>query len=204
MESAGSAAGLQYHGFWADHGGGCQSKVKIEQKKTLVKKVTETIEAAKVIIVTDYKGLDVTALNDLRSQLRESDIEYRVVKNTLLKRAAEGNDLALITDCLKGPSAVACSFDDPVAPARILTKFAKENEKLEIKAGVMDGKALDLDAIKALSNLPSRDQLLGQFLSVINGVPTAFVRVLNGVPQQFVNLLLAVKDKKEAEAGQPG
>ncbi len=176
--------------------------MKIEQKKTLVKEITDTFQAAKVIIVTDYKGIDVATLNDLRNQLREHNIEYRVVKNTLLKRAAEGNDLALITDCLKGPSAVACSFDDPVAPAKILTRFAKENDKLEIKAGVMDGKALDLTAIKALSSLPSREQLLGQLLSVMNGVPTAFVRVLNGVPQQFLNLMLALKDKKAAEAGQ--
>ena len=175
--------------------------MKIENKKTLVKEITETFNAAKVIIVTDYKGLDVATLNDLRNQLRENDIEYRVVKNTLLKRAAKGNDLDLITDCLKGPSAVACSFDDPVAPAKVLTAFAKENEKLEIKAGVMEGRVLDLDAIKALSNLPSRDQLLGQLLSVMNGVPTAFVRVLNGVPQQFLNLLLALKDKKATETG---
>ena len=201
MGSAGSTKGFAIKVI-GRQGGGCQSKVKIEHKKTLVKEITETFQAAKVIIVTDYKGLDVASLSNLRNLLRESDIEYRVVKNTLLKRAAEGNDLALITDCLKGPSAVACSFDDPVAPAKILTKFAKENENLEIKAGVMEGKALDLDAIKALSSLPSRDQLLGQLLSVMNGVPTAFVRVLNGVPQQFLNLLMALKDKKTAETGQ--
>jgi len=173
--------------------------VKIEQKQAIVNEFKEKFSDAKVVIVTDYKGLDVATLNSLRRQLREKDIEYRVVKNTLLKRAAEGNDLALISDAFKGPSAVACSFDDPVAPAKILTEFAKDNEALEIKAGMMDGKVLDAITIRALANLPSREQLLGQLLSVINGVPTALVRVLNGVPQQFLNLLTALKDKRVTE-----
>lgn len=175
--------------------------MKIEQKKAIVDEFKKKFSEAKVVIVTDYKGLDVATLNNLRGQLREKDIEYRVVKNTLLKRAAEGNDLASISDCFKGPSAVAYSFDDPVAPAKVLTEFAKDNEALEIKAGMMEGKVLDITAIKALSNLPSHEQLLGQLLSVINGVPTALVRVLNGVPQQFLNLLTALKDKREAETG---
>lgn len=175
--------------------------MKIEHKKAIVDEFKDTFSKAKVVIVTDYKGLDVATLNSLRVKLREHSIGYRVVKNTLLRRAAEGNDLALISDSFKGPSAVTYSFDDPVTPAKVLTDFAKENDNLEIKMGVMDGKVLDPAAIKALSSLPSREQLLGQLLSVINGVPTAFVRVLNGVPQQFVNLLTALKDKKEAETG---
>ena len=91
--------------------------MKIEQKKAIVDEFKKKFSEAKVVIVTDYKGLDVATLNSLRGQLREKDVEYRVVKNTLLKRAAEGNDLALISGCFKGPSAVAYSFDDPVAPA---------------------------------------------------------------------------------------
>jgi large subunit ribosomal protein L10 len=175
--------------------------VKIEQKQAIVDEFKEKFSNAKVVIVTDYKGLDVATLNSLRRKLGEKDVEYRVVKNTLLKRAAEGNDLALISDKFKGPSAVACSFDDPVAPAKILTEFAKDNQALEIKAGMMDGKVLDAIAIGALANLPSREQLLGQLLSVINGVPTALVRVLNGVPQQFLNLLTALKDERATETG---
>ncbi len=173
--------------------------MKIEQKEAIVSELKEKFSQAKVVIVTDYKGLDVASLNGLRGRLREKDVEYHVVKNTLLRRAADGNDLALISDCLVGPSAVAYSLDDPVAPAKILTEFAKENDALEIKAGAMEGRALDVAAIKALSNLPSREQLVGQLLSVMNGIPTALVRVLNGVPQQFLNLLTAVKDQKAAE-----
>ena len=127
--------------------------MKIEQKQAIVNEFKERFSQAKVVIVTDYKGLDVVTLNGLRGRLREKAIEYHVVKNTLLRRAAEGNDMALISDCFVGPSAVAYSLDDPVATAKILTEFAKENEALEIKAGVMEGRALDTAAIKALSNL---------------------------------------------------
>ncbi|MBW2239615.1 MAG: 50S ribosomal protein L10, partial [Deltaproteobacteria bacterium] len=121
---------------------------------------------SKAVIVTDYKGLDVTTINDLRRRLREHEIEYKVVKNSLLIRASEETDVAaLIKECFKGPSAVALSYDDPVAPAKVLTQFSGEFKKLEIKTGVMDGKVLDLSAIKMLSTLPSREELLGQFLS---------------------------------------
>jgi len=136
----------------------------------------------------------------LRKKLREVEVEYRVVKNSLLTRASEGNDVALIRESFVGPSAIALSYADPVAPAKVLTEFAKENNKLEIKAGVMGGKLLDPDAIKALSALPSREALLGQLLSVMNGVPTNFVRVLNAIPQQMLNVLVAVKDQKEQPA----
>ncbi len=171
--------------------------MKIEDKKRVVDEMHESFTNAKVVIATDYKGLDVSTINDLRGKLREAAIEYKVVKNTLLIRASEDTDAALIKDTFKGPTAVALSFDDPVAPAKILSDFAKDHAKLEIKAGVMDGAILDLDAIKALSSLPSRDQLLGQLLSVINGVPTNMVRVLNAIPVQFLNVLQAIKDQKE-------
>jgi large subunit ribosomal protein L10 len=178
--------------------GGGETVVKLEEKKQIVENLHERFSRSKVVIATDYKGLDVMMINDLRSKLREADIEFQVVKNTMLVRASEDTDVALIKDTFKGPSAVALSYEDPVAPAKILTEFAKENDKLEIKAGVMDGKVLDIDAIKSLSKLPSREVLLGQFLSQLNGVPTRFVRVLNAIPQQLLNVLQAIKDQKEA------
>lgn len=168
-------------------------------KEELVKGLQEKLSTAKVVIATDYKGLDVAAVSDLRRKLKEAGVEYQVVKNTLLRRVAEDNQMALMADCFVGPSAIAYSFDDPVAPAKVLTEFAKENDNLEIKAGVMDNQLMDLAAIKALSNLPSKEVLLGRLLSVMNGVPTAFVRVLNAVPQGFVNVLGALKDQR-AEA----
>ncbi|GBC62675.1 50S ribosomal protein L10 [Desulfonema ishimotonii] len=172
--------------------------MKLDQKQHIVAELHEKFAQSKVVIVTDYKGLDVAALTDLRRKLQEADVEYKVVKNTLMTRAAQDTDVDVIRDSFKGPTAIALSYDDPVAPAKLLTDFAKENEKFEIKIGVMDGKPLDLDGIEALSSLPSREVLLGQVLSAMNGVPTGMVRVLNAIPQQFVNVLQAISDQKEA------
>jgi large subunit ribosomal protein L10 len=106
--------------------------------------------------------------------------------------------VALIKDHFQGPSAVALSYTDPVAPAKVLTEFAKENKNLEIKIGVMGDNVLDVNRIKALSDLPSREVLLAQLLSAFNGVPTGFVRALNDIPRRLVNVLQAIKDQKEA------
>ncbi|MGA7144995.1 MAG: 50S ribosomal protein L10 [Desulfobacterales bacterium] len=172
--------------------------MRIDKKKEIVKDLHEKFARSKVVIITDYKGLDVSTINDLRRRLRAHEIEYKVVKNSLLVRAAEETDVALIKDRFKGPSAVALSYDDPIAPAKVLTKFLDEYSQLEIKSGVMDGKVLDLDAIKKMSTLPSREELLGQFLSAANGVATGFVRVLNAIPVQLLNVLQAIKEQKEA------
>lgn len=172
--------------------------MKLEEKKKIVEDLRERFIKSKVVIVTDYKGLDVTKITDLRRKLRDSEIEYQVAKNTLLIRASQDTDVEIIKDTFKGPSAIAISYDDPVAPAKVLTDFAKEHKQLEIKAGVMQGKALDPGEIKALSTLPSREQLLGQLLSVMNGVTTSLVRLLNNIPQQLMNVLQAIKEQKEA------
>jgi len=172
--------------------------VKLEKKKEIVKNLHEKFARSKVVIVTDCKGLDVSTMNDLRRKLREFEVEYKVAKNSLLIRASEETDVELIKDCFKGPSAVALSYNDPIAPAKVLIKFSDEHEKLKIKTGVMNGKVIDLNAIKAMSALPPREVLLGQFLSVANGVPAGFVRVLNAVPVKFLNLLQAVKEQKES------
>lgn len=168
------------------------------EKKKIAENLHDCFSRSQVVILTDYKGLDVMTMNDLRRKLREANVEYQVVKNTLLRLASEETDASLIKDHFKGPSAVAMSFDDPVSPAKALVEFAKKNDKLEIKIGVLNGKVIDLSVIKALSDLPSREILLGQLLSVMNGVPTGLVRVLNGVTTQLVNVLHAIKDQKEA------
>ena len=172
--------------------------MKIESKKQFVAGLKERFEKSKVVILTDYKGLDVAAINDLRRKLRAESVEYQVVKNTLLVRAAEDTDVALIEDFFKGPSAIALSYDDPIAPAKVLTQFAKDNEKLEVKVGLLNGKVLDADAIKELAGLPSREVLLGQLLSAFNEVPTSFVRTIAEIPRSLLNVLTAIKDQKEA------
>ena len=172
--------------------------MKIDEKKKIVEDIRKRFLESKVVILTDYKGLDVEKINELRGKLKQSGVEYKVVKNAFLVRASEETDISLIKDSFKGPSAVALSCDDPVTPAKILTEFADEHELLEIKVGVMNGKILDLSAIKKLSALPSREVLLGSLLSVMSGVPSAFVRALNDMPRRLLNVLQAIKEQKEA------
>jgi large subunit ribosomal protein L10 len=172
--------------------------LKLEEKQQITKDLHDRFARSAIIVVTDYQGLDVASISDLRRKLRESNVEYQVVKNTLLVRAAEGTEVALIKDHFKGPSAVAISYDDPVAPAKVLSQFAKDNNKLEIKVGILNGKVLDNQAIKALATLPSREVLLAHFLSALNAVPTSIVRVLAEIPRGLVNVLTAIKDQKEA------
>ena len=171
--------------------------MKLEEKQKITEDLHERFSKSAIVVVTDYKGLDVSAMNDLRRKLREEDIEFQVAKNTLLLRAAKDTEVALIQDYFKGPSAVALSYKDPVAPAKILAQFAKDNKKLEIKGGVLKGKVLDVNAIKALAQLPSREVLLGQLLSVINEVPSSFVRTIAEIPRSLLNVLTAIRDQKE-------
>lgn len=170
----------------------------LDEKKVLVENIHQKLQKAVIVILADYKGMNVEAINDLRRKLKEAGVEYRVVKNTILRRASENTDKAAVVDYYKGPTAVVLGYDDPVAPARILSEFAKNNDKIEIKAGAMKGSLLKADKIIALSKLPSREILLSQLLSVMIGVPTSLVRVLNAVPGQMVNVLSAIRDKKEA------
>jgi len=139
-----------------------------EEKQQIAEDLRDRFSKVAILVLTDYKGLDVKAMNDLRRRLRSEEIEYQVVKNTLLIRASEDNDVALIKDYFKGPNAIAISYDDPISPAKVLSQFAKENDKLEIKVGLMNGQVLDANAIKTLAKLPSREVLLGQFLSALN------------------------------------
>ncbi len=172
--------------------------MNLAEKKKVVEDLNERLSRSCIVIVTDYKGLDVPTINDLRRRLRQENIEYQVAKNTLLTRAAAETDVDLIKDHFKGPSAVALSYEDPVTPAKILTDFAKDHEALEIKVGVMNGQLLEVSQIKALSALPSREELLAKFLATLNAVPASFVRTLNEIPKKFLLVLSAIKDQKEA------
>jgi len=169
------------------------------QKQEIVSELNDKFNAAKIVIVVDYKGLSVEQIGELRKQLRDAGIEFKVVKNTLLIRAAKDTAVDALEKYFTGPSAVTISYDDPVAPAKILSEFAKTNKKLEIKAGVMPpGKSLDIDSINSLAKLPSREVLLSQVLRALNGVPTSLVRALSNVPERLVYVLSAIRDQKEA------
>lgn len=169
-----------------------------QSKEALVAEFAQKLKEAKAAFLADYRGLDVDQANDLRNKLREVGVEYRVVKNTLLRLAAKDTDAACFDEFLIGPTAIALVTDDPVAPAKALVEFAKKNDIFELKAGMLDGKLIDVSAIKALSDLPSREQLLAKMLGSMSAPATNFVGVLAAVPRSFVQVLAAIKDQKEA------
>jgi large subunit ribosomal protein L10 len=172
--------------------------MKLTRKQEIVAELHKKFASAQIMVLTDYKGLDVSTLNLLRRKLKEAGAEYRVVKNTLLVRASEGTDAALIKESFTGPSAIMFSDGEPVAPAKVLTEFAKENKKFEVQVGLLGGKVLSDADIKAIADLPSKEVLIAQALGALNAVPTGIVRVLNAIPQQFMNVLQAIKEQKEA------
>jgi large subunit ribosomal protein L10 len=172
--------------------------LKLDEKKQIVQDLTERFAKASVVILTDYKGLDVPAMSDLRRRLKQAGVDYKVVKNTMMVRAAQETPIAVLQGQFQGPSAVAIGYQDPVAPAQILTKFAAESKSFAVRAGVLQGKLIDPAAIKALAELPSREVLLGQLLSVMVGTPTGLVRVLTAVPRSLLNVLNAIREKKES------
>ncbi|GIN58929.1 50S ribosomal protein L10 [Lederbergia ruris] len=139
----------------------------IEQKKQLVDEIKEKFQSSVSTVVVDYRGLTVGQVTELRKQLREAGIEFKVYKNTMTRRAAEAANLEGLGDALTGPNAIAFSTEDVVAPAKILNEFAKKNEALEIKAGVIEGNIASVEEVKALAELPSREGLLSMLLSVL-------------------------------------
>jgi len=173
--------------------------MNLDQKKEIVTDLHERFSKSAVVILTENNGLNVAQISDLRRKLRNIGVDYQMVKNTLLVRASENTGVSCIKEHFKGPSAVALSYHDPVAAAKILTDFAKDNQKLGIRVGVLGDKVLDSNAIKALSMLPSREVLLSTLLSVMNAVPTGLVRVLAGVPVKLLNALKAIGEQKEKE-----
>jgi len=172
--------------------------IRKEEKAAIVSQLKEAFSDYKVLVLADYRGLDVSSMNALRKQLRESGVTFRVVKNTLLRIASEGTDVEQIQDLFVGPTAMAISTEDPVAPAKVLREFAKDNEALKIKGGILSGKPLTVADIEGLANLPDRDVLLAQLLSVLNASQTGLVNVLSGVIRGFLNVLHAVEEDKKA------
>ena len=139
----------------------------IEAKKQIVQEIADKLKASKSTIVVDYRGLNVAEVTELRKQLRDAGIEFKVYKNTLTRLAAESAEVAELNSVLTGPNAIAFSNDDVVAPAKILNDFAKKHEALEIKAGVIEGNVASVEEVKALAELPSREGLLSMLLSVL-------------------------------------
>jgi len=174
--------------------------VNREEKVAEVEELSGKFAKAKIAIVSDYKGLTVPVLQELRHDLRRNDAEFRVAKNTLLIRAVEDTEYKGLQEQFVGTTAVTVSYGDPVASAKILTDFAKDHPELKIRTAALEGKLLTEADITALSKLPSKEVLLAQMLSVMNAVPTGLVQVLSGVPRTFLYALQAIKEQKEQAA----
>ncbi|MGD6818645.1 50S ribosomal protein L10 [Metabacillus sp. 84] len=156
----------------------------IESKKQIVDEITEKFRDSKSTIVVDYRGLTVAQVTELRKSLREAGVEFKVYKNTMTRRAVEKAELSGLNDALTGPNAIAFSTEDVVAPAKVLNEFAKKNEALEIKAGVIEGNIASVEEIKALAELPSREGLLSMLLSVLQAPIRNFALVNKAVAEQ--------------------
>ena len=130
---------------------------KVELKQPIVQEISEMINGAQSVVVVDYRGLTVAEDTQLRKQLREAGVSYKVYKNTLVNRAVEGTEFESLRDSLEGPNAFAVSTEDATAPARVLAEFAKKAPNLEIKAGVVEGTFYDAEGMKAIASVPSRE-----------------------------------------------
>lgn len=159
----------------------------IENKQVQVQEITEKFQGAASVVVVDYRGLNVAQVTELRKQLREAGVEFKVYKNTLTRRAAEAAGLEGINDVLVGPNAIAFSNEDVVAPAKIINEFAKKNEALEIKAGIIEGTISSVEDVKALAELPSREGLLSMLLSVLQAPVRNFALATKAVAEQKKN-----------------
>ncbi|KHE71421.1 50S ribosomal protein L10 [Halobacillus sp. BBL2006] len=160
----------------------------IEQKQQVVAELAEKFRNSKSAVVVDYRGLDVAEVTELRSQLREAGVEFKVHKNTMIRRATEEVELTELHEVLQGPTALAFHADDAVAPAKVLNNFAKDHESLEIKGGVIEGQVATLEQIKEVASLPNYEGLVSMFLSV-----------LQAPIRNFAYATKAIADQKEEE-----
>ena len=157
---------------------------KVELKQPIVAEISELVKDAQSAVLVDYRGLTVEQDTKLRKEMREAGVVYKVYKNTYMNRAFEGTDFAALAPYLEGPSAIAVSKDDATAPARILGKYAKEIQALEIKGGVVEGTAYDAAGITAIANIPGREVLLSKLLGSLQSPITNLARVLNQIAEK--------------------
>lgn len=156
----------------------------IQAKQDAVDVVTAKLRESATTVVADYRGLNVSQVTELRKQLREAGIEFQVLKNSLLRRATAAAELTELDEALTGPTAVAFSNEDVVAPARILNDFAKKNDALQLKGAVVEGRVIGVDEIKALAELPSREGLLSMLLSVLQAPVRNFALAVKAVAEK--------------------
>lgn len=166
-----------------------------EEKKQAIEELHGKFAKAKSAVITGYSGINVEQITELRSKLRKAQVEYRVVKNTLARKASEGTGIELLKDHFVGPVGIVLSYDDPVASAKVLYDFQKTQAKLEIKVGVMDGKLIKQSDIKTLATLPSLNVLRGKIVGLIQAPATRIAGVLAAPGGQLARVMKARADK---------
>jgi len=166
-----------------------------DEKKETIDELHEKFSRAKTAVITGYSGINVEQITELRSKLRQAKVEYRVVKNTFARKAAEGTGLAPLKDHFVGPVGIALGYDDVIAPAKVLSDFNKTQAKLLLKIGVLDGKLLQPADIKALANLPSLNTLRGKIIGLLQAPASRIVGVLQAPAGQLARVLKAKAEK---------
>ncbi len=170
----------------------------LQEKKQIVNEIKEKVDKSQGIVLVDYRGLNVEELTELRRNYREAGVDYKVYKNTMMRFAFKDAGFEEFNQHLTGPNAVAFGFDDPVQAAKVTEEFAKNHDKLEIKAGIVDGKIISIEEIKDLAALPSKEVLIAQTLGGLNAPIAGFANVLQGTIRNLVYALNAVREKQEA------
>ena len=173
--------------------------LSLEQKQAMVSEVATKLQGAQVVLVAEYRGLDVERITQLRSKARKSGLYLRVLKNTLARRAVKGTPFEKLSEQMVGPLMYGIS-QDPVAGAKVMSEFAKEHELFVIKAGAMANSMMSAKDIKALALLPSREELLARLMGTMQAPVAKLVRTLNEVPGKFVRTLAALRDQREKAA----
>jgi large subunit ribosomal protein L10 len=173
--------------------------LNLEQKQTVVAEVAKQVAGAQAIVLAENRGMAVAAMTQLRAKARASGVYFRVVKNTLVRRAVADTPFASLADKMVGPLAYGIGAD-PVAVAKVLNDFAKGNEKFVIAGGAMPGQLMSAKEISALASLPSREELIARLLGTMQAPIAKFVRTLNEVPGKVVRTVAAVRDQKEKQA----
>ncbi|HAA57133.1 MAG TPA: 50S ribosomal protein L10 [Myxococcales bacterium] len=167
------------------------------EKEQVVAELHEEFSGIQGAVIAQYQGLSVKEITEVRRAFRAEGVTFKVLKNTLARIASEDTPLSVVSEDFVGPIALAYSQEDAIAPARVASKCAKDNDKFELKAGYIDGTRLDLAGIDSLAKLPSKDEMRGKLLNVFMAPATGLVRVMNGVPQKLALALSAYKDKMD-------
>ncbi|MBJ6765182.1 50S ribosomal protein L10 [Myxococcaceae bacterium JPH2] len=169
------------------------------EKEELIKELHEKFSKTKSAVVAEFSKVDVETVTKLRKKFREGKVEYKVIKNTLARRAAEGTSVSVISADFTGPVALCISYDDMVAPAKILTEFIKDLETIKVRSAVVDGRRVDANGVKALAKLPGLTELRGQLLGMLNQPATKLVRTIAAPGSQLARVVQAHADKAQGQ-----